>query len=197
MKGDPVALAPDARDTAKGRKAGVDGAARRGGTAGHGGAPDVSEVTLRSARAGEARRSPVGETPQEPEALSTQGSTRGADPSSSRRPTNRYDGMTPAARRMPTVVTSGGRSTRPPRSDARRPSHDGSGKMTETSGRTALRAQGRRAAAALGGRQPSGTRHPLVAVAIVLPLASVLTVVFGGWEAVVTQASSVVGMLGR
>lgn len=70
--------------------------------------------------------------------------------------------------------------------------------MDRTSGRTALRAQGRRFASVLGsGQQSSGTRHPLVAVAMVLPLAIVLTVVFGGWEAVITQASSVVGMLGR
>ncbi|MEV5124857.1 hypothetical protein AB0K49_19010 [Streptomyces decoyicus] len=69
--------------------------------------------------------------------------------------------------------------------------------MVETPGRTALRAQGRRAAAALVGRQSAGPRHPLVAVAMVLPLAIVLAVVFGGWEAVMTQASSVVGMLGR
>ncbi|MFC6065657.1 hypothetical protein [Streptomyces ochraceiscleroticus] len=75
--------------------------------------------------------------------------------------------------------------------------------MADTAGRTvlrthtALRTQGRRMAAASGGRQPSGTRHPLVAVAMVLPLAALLTVVFGGWEAVVTQASSVAGMLGR
>lgn len=69
--------------------------------------------------------------------------------------------------------------------------------MAETSGRAALRAQGRRAAAALDGRQSSGTRHPLVAVAMALPLAFLLAVVFGGWEAVMTQASSVVGMLGR
>ncbi|MFD9211180.1 hypothetical protein ACFVZM_33440 [Streptomyces sioyaensis] len=69
--------------------------------------------------------------------------------------------------------------------------------MAEISGRTALRAQGRRAAALPGGQQSSGTRHPLVAVAMVLPLAFLLTVVFGGWEAVMTQASSVVGMLGR
>ncbi|PBC81350.1 hypothetical protein SAMN05428945_4117 [Streptomyces sp. 2224.1] len=68
--------------------------------------------------------------------------------------------------------------------------------MVRSSGRTALRAQGRRATVP-GGRQPSGTRHPLVAVAMVLPLACVLVVVFGGWEAVMTQASSVVGMLGR
>ncbi|MFF4953893.1 hypothetical protein ACWC2K_23885 [Streptomyces chattanoogensis] len=56
--------------------------------------------------------------------------------------------------------------------------------MADTSGRPA------------GGRS-SGTRHPLVAVAMVMPLAILLTVVFGGWEAVVTQASSVAGMLGR
>ncbi|MEU9114573.1 hypothetical protein AB0D04_22975 [Streptomyces sp. NPDC048483] len=56
--------------------------------------------------------------------------------------------------------------------------------MADTPGRTA---EGR----------SSGTRHPLVAVAMVLPLAILLTVVFGGWEAVVTQASSVVGILGR
>lgn len=42
-----------------------------------------------------------------------------------------------------------------------------------------------------------GTRHPLVAAAMVLPLAALLVVVFGGWEAVVTQASSVGVMLGR
>ncbi|QHC22124.1 hypothetical protein [Streptomyces sp. GS7] len=69
--------------------------------------------------------------------------------------------------------------------------------MAETTARTALRAQGRRAAAALDGRRASGTRHPLVAVAMVLPLVFLLAVVFGGWEAVITQASSVAGMLGR
>jgi hypothetical protein len=51
-------------------------------------------------------------------------------------------------------------------------------------------------------RQPTGTgtsgrRHPLVATAMVLPLAIALAVVFGGVEAVVTQASSVAGSLGR
>ncbi|MDT0345588.1 hypothetical protein [Streptomyces litchfieldiae] len=40
-------------------------------------------------------------------------------------------------------------------------------------------------------------RHPLVAAAMVLPLAIALAVVIGGVEAVVTQASSVAGMLGR
>ena len=51
-------------------------------------------------------------------------------------------------------------------------------------------------AAAVGAR-PSETRHPLVAVAMVLPLAALLVVAFGGWDAVVTQASSVGVMLGR
>ncbi len=32
---------------------------------------------------------------------------------------------------------------------------------------------------------------------MVLPLAVLLAMVFGGWEAVMTQASSVAGMLGR
>ncbi|BAU81998.1 hypothetical protein [Streptomyces laurentii] len=45
--------------------------------------------------------------------------------------------------------------------------------------------------------RPSGRRHPLVATAMVLPLAALLVVVFGGWDAVVTQASSVGVMLGR
>lgn len=69
--------------------------------------------------------------------------------------------------------------------------------MAESSGRQVLRAQRRRVAAAFGGQQSSGTRHPLVAVVMALPLAILLAVVFGGWEAVLTQASSVAGMLGR
>ncbi|MFG2192253.1 hypothetical protein [Streptomyces sp. NPDC048639] len=68
--------------------------------------------------------------------------------------------------------------------------------MADTAGRTAFVSEGRKAVASFGIR-PSGTRHPLVAAAMVLPLAAVFAVVFGGWEAVVTQASSVVGMLGR
>ncbi|MFD8568138.1 hypothetical protein [Streptomyces sp. NPDC057694] len=43
----------------------------------------------------------------------------------------------------------------------------------------------------------TGRRHPLVATAMVLPLAALLVVVFGGWDAMVTQASSVGVMLGR
>ncbi|MEV6652170.1 hypothetical protein [Streptomyces sp. NPDC051219] len=68
--------------------------------------------------------------------------------------------------------------------------------MADTASRSMIRTQGRKAYAAFGGRR-SGTRHPLVAAAMVLPLATLLVVVFGGWEAVVTQASSVGVMLGR
>jgi hypothetical protein len=71
--------------------------------------------------------------------------------------------------------------------------------MAHTAPRTAIRTQGRKAyTAAFGTRRTSqGRRHPLVATAMVLPLAALLVVVFGGWEAVVTQASSVGVMLGR
>ncbi|MEU1127417.1 hypothetical protein ABZ371_28470 [Streptomyces sp. NPDC005899] len=68
--------------------------------------------------------------------------------------------------------------------------------MTDTAARTMLRTQGREAHASFGVR-PSGRRHPLVATAMVLPLAALLVVAFGGWEAVVTQASSVGVVLGR
>ncbi|WP_046505605.1 hypothetical protein [Streptomyces odonnellii] len=68
--------------------------------------------------------------------------------------------------------------------------------MAGTAPRAAILAQGRKAFAAFGERR-SGTRHPLVATAMVLPLATLLVVVFGGWDAVVTQASSVGVMLGR
>jgi hypothetical protein len=69
--------------------------------------------------------------------------------------------------------------------------------MAHTAPRTLLRTQGRRAYAAAFGTRRTGPRHPLVATAMVLPLAALLVVVFGGWEAVVTQASSVGVMLGR
>ncbi|WP_328539779.1 hypothetical protein [Streptomyces sp. NBC_00344] len=68
--------------------------------------------------------------------------------------------------------------------------------MTDTASRTIVRTQGRRAFAAFGVRRP-GTRHPLVAAAMVLPVAALLMFAFGGWQAVVTQASSVGVMLGR
>ncbi|MEU6126502.1 hypothetical protein [Streptomyces sp. NPDC047123] len=67
--------------------------------------------------------------------------------------------------------------------------------MADTAPRTMIRTHGRRFSAL--GVRPSGTRHPLVATAMVLPLAALLVVVFGGWDAVVTQASSVGVMLGR
>ncbi|MFD9485526.1 hypothetical protein [Streptomyces sp. NPDC059991] len=69
--------------------------------------------------------------------------------------------------------------------------------MADTATRTVLRTQGRRAYAAAFGVRRSGPRHPLVATAMALPLAALLTVVFGGWDAVATQASSVGVMLGR
>ncbi|GAA3072176.1 hypothetical protein FHS39_004163 [Streptomyces olivoverticillatus] len=68
--------------------------------------------------------------------------------------------------------------------------------MADIAGRPADRAHGRPGTDVFGDR-PSSTRHPLVAAAMVLPLAVLLAVVFGGWDAVVTQASSVAGMLGR
>ncbi|MFE7468767.1 hypothetical protein ACFU6R_32310 [Streptomyces sp. NPDC057499] len=68
--------------------------------------------------------------------------------------------------------------------------------MADTATRTTIRAE-RRAHAPFGSRPPAGPRHPLVATAMVLPLAALLVVVFGGWDAVVTQASSVGVMLGR
>ncbi|WP_055492829.1 hypothetical protein [Streptomyces sp. TP-A0356] len=68
--------------------------------------------------------------------------------------------------------------------------------MAQTAPRTLIRTQGRRAyGAAFGGRP--GRRHPLVATAMVLPLAALLVYAFGGWDAVVAQASSVGVMLGR
>ncbi|GAA0606148.1 hypothetical protein [Streptomyces crystallinus] len=69
--------------------------------------------------------------------------------------------------------------------------------MADTATRTILRTRGSRATASASAARRSGPRHPLVATAMVLPLAALLTVVFGGWDAVVTQASSVGVMLGR
>ncbi|MGP3999686.1 hypothetical protein [Streptomyces sp. 8N706] len=68
--------------------------------------------------------------------------------------------------------------------------------MVYAAGRAATGSQGHKALAAFGVRR-SGRRHPLVAAAMVLPLAALLVVAFGGWEAVVVQASSVAGILGR
>ncbi|MDT0379136.1 hypothetical protein RM572_10205 [Streptomyces sp. DSM 42041] len=70
--------------------------------------------------------------------------------------------------------------------------------MAHTAGRTASRVQGRLAAATSAfGARPGGRRHPVAAAVMVLPMALLLAVVFGGVEAVVTQASSVAGILGR
>jgi hypothetical protein len=69
--------------------------------------------------------------------------------------------------------------------------------MAFTAPRTAIRTQGRRAYATAFGTRRTGRRHPLVATVMVLPLAALLAYVFGGWETVVTQASSVGVMLGR
>ncbi|WP_255952953.1 hypothetical protein [Streptomyces odontomachi] len=68
--------------------------------------------------------------------------------------------------------------------------------MADTAARTMIRARGRGATSA-SGAGPSGRRHPLVATVMVLPLAALLVVAFGGWDAVVLQASSVGEMLGR
>jgi len=69
--------------------------------------------------------------------------------------------------------------------------------MAQTAPRMLMRTQGRKAFGVAFGTSRSGTRHPLVATAMVLPLAALLVYVFGGWDAVVTQASSVGVMLGR
>lgn len=66
--------------------------------------------------------------------------------------------------------------------------------MADTAPRSMIRTQERRASTAF--RRRPGQRHPLVATAMALPLAALL-LYFGGWEAVVTQASSVGVMLGR
>ncbi|MEU6173436.1 hypothetical protein ABZ832_16135 [Streptantibioticus parmotrematis] len=64
-----------------------------------------------------------------------------------------------------------------------------------TAVRTVKRGRDLRAAVFSGGRR-SGTRHPLVAVAMAVPV-GVLLAVCGGWHAVVVQASSVAGLMGR
>ena len=69
--------------------------------------------------------------------------------------------------------------------------------MAHTAERTARRTRGRMAAIADFCTRPGGRRHPLVAAAMVLPLAIVLAIVFGAVQAVVAQASSVAGMLGH
>ncbi|OEU88774.1 hypothetical protein DB35_21240 [Streptomyces abyssalis] len=69
--------------------------------------------------------------------------------------------------------------------------------MAHTAERAVRRARGRLVAIAAIGTRASGRRHPLVAAAMVLPLAIVLAIAFGAVQAVITQASSVAGMLGH
>ncbi|SCK43452.1 hypothetical protein [Streptomyces sp. WMMB 322] len=69
--------------------------------------------------------------------------------------------------------------------------------MAHTAERAAGRARERLTAVAGIGTRGSGRRHPLVAAAMVLPLAIVLAIAFGAAQAVVAQASSVAGMLGH
>lgn len=68
--------------------------------------------------------------------------------------------------------------------------------MAHSAGRTASRSQGRLATPAAPGTRPGDRRHPVVAVAIVLPMAAVLAVVFGAVDMMVNQATSVAGLLG-
>ncbi|MEW2517507.1 hypothetical protein [Actinacidiphila alni] len=66
--------------------------------------------------------------------------------------------------------------------------------MANTVIRTARAVRGGRESV---GSRPAGPRHPLVAAAMVLPLAALLAYFFGGVDAVVAQASSVAGLMGR
>ncbi|CAL9382816.1 hypothetical protein ACH4LN_11680 [Streptomyces albus] len=68
--------------------------------------------------------------------------------------------------------------------------------MADTAGRSTPRGKGKLAALAALGTRPGGQRHPLVAVAMVLPLAALLGLVSGWGRTVLVQASSVAGMLG-
>ncbi|MGF1430594.1 hypothetical protein [Kitasatospora sp. LaBMicrA B282] len=48
------------------------------------------------------------------------------------------------------------------------------------------------------GRRPAGEqRHPVVALAIALPCAVALVLLFGGWEQMVTQTEAVADLIGR
>ncbi|WP_320773671.1 hypothetical protein [Streptomyces sp. CRN 30] len=69
--------------------------------------------------------------------------------------------------------------------------------MAHTAPRTAVRSRRHEAHGAASPTGRAGRRHPLVATAMVLPLAALLLYAFGGFEAVATHASSVGVMLGR
>lgn len=65
-----------------------------------------------------------------------------------------------------------------------------------TTARKAGRAHGLTSVEPTGERR-GGTRHPLVATAMAAPVALLLAVACGGWHAMVVQASSVAGLMGR
>ncbi len=44
---------------------------------------------------------------------------------------------------------------------------------------------------------PTGTRHPVVALAIALPCAVLLLALFGGWDQLAAQAKAVADLIGR
>ncbi|GAA2141793.1 hypothetical protein GCM10009760_26320 [Kitasatospora kazusensis] len=50
-------------------------------------------------------------------------------------------------------------------------------------------------------RQPpgaeAGTRHPMIALAMVVPCAVLLLVLFGGWEQLAVQTKAVADLIGR
>ncbi|PYC76347.1 hypothetical protein C7C46_23060 [Streptomyces tateyamensis] len=46
-------------------------------------------------------------------------------------------------------------------------------------------------------RRVRDDRHPAVALAIVLPCAAVLLLLFGGWEQMATQTKAVADLIGR
>lgn len=46
-------------------------------------------------------------------------------------------------------------------------------------------------------RKLQGSRNPLVAIAIALPVAALLAFAFGGWSQFAVQATSVVHLVGR
>lgn len=68
--------------------------------------------------------------------------------------------------------------------------------MTDTAVTGVVRSHGRKLLAVFG-TGGSGRRHPALAAVMVMPLAVLLAVGFGGWDAVVVQASSVAVLLGR
>lgn len=45
--------------------------------------------------------------------------------------------------------------------------------------------------------EPGQTRHPAVALAMALPCAVLLVILFGGWEQMATQAKAVADLIGH